>query len=102
MAIRGQPERRRSRSFPLVVAWLTGKITGVGLWPGSCFSPVFYRKNRRHSCSRNRSRVLVSFFLAWPMANDLFLVEIDDLDAVAIGVVEIGVTAGERGVPFLG
>src|ERR1700730_18067488 len=34
--------------------------------------------------------------------NDLFLVEIDDLDAVAIGVVEIGVTAGERGVPFLG
>jgi hypothetical protein len=46
MAIRGQPERRRSRSFPLVVAWLTGKITGVGLWPGSCFSPVFYRKKQ--------------------------------------------------------
>ena len=34
--------------------------------------------------------------------NDLCLVEIDELDAVAIGVVEIGVTAGERGVPLLG
>src|SRR5437660_12346770 len=102
MAIRGQPERRRSRSFPLVVAWLTGKITGVGLWPGSCFSPVFYRKNRRHSCSRKPSRVHARFSRAWPTANDLFLVEIDDLDAVAIGVVEIGVTAGGRGGPSLG
>ena len=35
-------------------------------------------------------------------SNALFLVEIDDLDAVAIGVVEIGVSAGERGVALIG
>src|SRR5207247_9228870 len=55
-----------------------------------------------HSCSVKPSRVHARFSRAWPTANDLFLVEIDDLDAVAIGVVEIGMTAGGRGVPFLG
>jgi hypothetical protein len=28
----------------LIVAWLRGKIAGIRLCPGSCFSPVFYRE----------------------------------------------------------
>src|SRR5713101_1432909 len=34
--------------------------------------------------------------------NALSLLQIDDLDAVAVGVVEISVPVGERGVPLVG
>jgi hypothetical protein len=57
------------------------------------------RSDRRNGYVRSAPKFEIDreLELGW-----LSLVEIDDLDPVAIGVVEIGVPAGERGVPLVG
>ena len=86
-AIRGQPERRRSRSFPVVVAWLAGRSPASGCAPAPVFLLYFTEKTEA-------SQVHAVSPALGADSNDLFVAEIDDLDAVAIGVASTRLEAG--------